>query len=90
MKIAEVVGTVVATAKHPDFDGRRMMICQPLDVTGANEGPPLLAVDTVQAGVGDRVLVMREGNSVRQILGRKRLCIRSAIVGIVDSLDVEA
>ena len=90
MKIAEVVGTVVATAKHPDFDGRRMMICQPQAVTGANEGPTLLAVDTVQAGVGDRVLVMREGNSVRQILGRKRLCIRSAIVGIGDSVDVEA
>ncbi len=90
MKIAEVVGTVVASAKHPDFDGRRMMICQPLDVAGAKEGPTVLAVDTVQAGVGDRVLVLREGNSVRQILGGKRLCIRSAIVGIVDSVDVEA
>lgn len=90
MRIAEVVGTVVATAKHPDFEGSRMMVCQPLDAAGHKEGPAVLAVDTVQAGVGDRVLVLSEGNSVRQIFGRKRLCIRSAIVGIVDSVDVEA
>lgn len=88
MRIAQVVGTVVATAKHPDFDGKTLMVCQPLDSGGDHEGPTILAVDTVQAGVGDRVLLMREGNSVRQIFGRKKMCIRSAIVGVIDSVDV--
>ncbi len=88
MKIAEVVGTVVATAKHPDFDAKKLMICQPLDTAGAKAGPTILAVDTVQSGIGDRVLLMREGNSVRQIFGKKKMCIRSAIVGVIDSVDV--
>ena len=88
MRIAEVIGTVVATEKHPDFHAKALMICQPLDAEGAKDGPTILAVDTVQAGVGDRVLLMREGNSVRQIFGAKKMCIRSAIVGVIDSVDI--
>ena len=89
MRLAEVTGTVVATAKHPDFDGKKLLVCQPLDTEGAKLGPTVLAVDTVQAGVGDRVLLMREGNSIRQIFGRKKMAIRSAIVGIIDSVDID-
>lgn len=88
MKIAEVTGTVVATAKHPDFHGKTLLICQPLDTEGGKAGPTVLAVDTVQAGVGDRVLLMREGNGIRQIFGRKKLCIRSAIVGVIDAVEI--
>ena len=89
MRIADVVGTVVATEKHPDFEGCKLLLCHPLDEDGGRQGPAILAVDRVQAGIGDRVLLLREGNSVRQIFGRKRLCIRSAIVGIIDAVDVE-
>ncbi len=88
MRIAEVVGTVVATSKHPDFIGKTLLVCQPLGTDGKNDGPTVLAVDTVQAGVGDRVLVLREGNSVRQIFDAKKLCIRSAVVGVIDSVDL--
>lgn len=90
MKIAEVIGTVVATEHHPDFDGMTLLLCRPLDATGAPRGAAIVAIDRAQAGIGDRVLLMREGNSIRQILGRKKVAIRSAVVGIIDSVDVEA
>ncbi len=82
MKLCRVIGNVVATAKHPVFEGQRLLVVQPED------GPSFLAVDTVQAGPGDTVLVMREGNGVRQILGMgSQVPIRSLIVGIVDDVD---
>ena len=89
MKLARVLGTVVATEKHPDFHGLKLLVCQPLDEAGLPAGSSGVAVDTVQAGVGDHVLVMKEGNSVRQIFGKSKLCIRSAVVGVVDAVDTE-
>ena len=101
MLLAEVVGTVVMTVKHPAFDGEKLLAVQPVDEHGAKNGVVILAVDRAQAGVGDRVLVMREGNGVRQIVGREQgkgvdeavkmeWPVRSMIVGIVDSVDVDA
>ena len=89
MKICRVLGTVVATAKHPAFHAHKLLVVQPLDEEQAPAGPSYLAVDVVQAGVGDLVLVMSEGNGVRQILKQKDLPIRSLIVGIVDSVEIE-
>jgi ethanolamine utilization protein EutN len=84
-----VEGTVVATAHHPSFDGRKLLIVQPLDDRGAVAGESFLAVDTVQAGVGDVVLVNAEGNGTRQILKMGPIVpIRSLIVGIVDRVSV--
>jgi microcompartment protein CcmK/EutM len=83
--LARVCGNVVATARHPSFDGRKLLIVQPLDEKGAEVGDSFLAVDMVQAGPGDTVLVNREGNGNRQILGMGPIVpIRSLIVGIVD------
>ena len=90
MKLARVVGTVVATARHPDFDGHKLLVCQPEDEHGEPMGTSVLAIDRVQAGIGDHVLVMKEGSSVRFLLGKEKLGIRSAIVGIVDHVDVPA
>jgi ethanolamine utilization protein EutN len=87
MTLGEVIGTVTSTAKHPSYVGHKLMVVQPISKTGKPVGNIILAVDTVQAGVHDRVLVMREGNGVRQILGGKTLPIRSLIVGIVDQVD---
>jgi ethanolamine utilization protein EutN len=88
MTLARVEGTVVATAKHPSFDGRKLMIVQPLDERGAAQGDAFLAVDMVQAGAGDTVLVNREGNGNRQLLKMgAQVPIRSLIVAIVDSLN---
>ena len=90
MRICRVVGNVVATAKHPSFEGQRLLVVQPEDGDGAAQGSTFLAVDRVQAGPGDRVLVMSEGNGVRQIMNMgPTLPIRSLIVGIVDHCDIQ-
>ena len=90
MVLGKVIGTVVATVKHADFNAHKLYVIQPLDADCRPEGETFLAVDTVQSGVGDTVLVLREGTGVRQILQRERCCIRSLVVGIVDAVDVPA
>ncbi len=88
MTLARVEGTVVATAHHPSFDGKKLLIVQPLDELERPAGESFLAVDMVQAGVGDLVLVNREGNGNRQLLKMGAIVpIRSLIVGIVDAVD---
>jgi ethanolamine utilization protein EutN len=88
MRICRVLGTVVATAKHPTYQGHKVMVVQPVDEKGEPKGSSFVAVDVVQAGKGDLVIVMSEGNGVRQILKQQILPIRSLIVGIVDEVDV--
>ena len=88
MKLCRVKGNVVATVKHPTYQGHKVMIVQPVDARGQDTGDSFVAVDLVQAGPGDRVLVMQEGNGVRQILKIEKLPIRSVIIGIVDQVDL--
>lgn len=87
--LCKVLGTVVATEHHPAFDARKMLVVQPLDEQQKPNGKSFLAVDhSSSAGKGDTVLVLREGNGVRQILGDKTLPIRSLVVGVVDQVTV--
>jgi len=89
MRLCRVVGNVVATVKHPAYAGQKLMIVQPVDEHGADKGSSFLAVDRVQAGPGDKVLVMSEGNGVRQLLDMGDIVpIRSLVVGIVDAVDI--
>ena len=90
MKLCRVIGSMVSTVKHRAFDGHKVLYCQPVDAAGEEAGDPLLAVDRVQAGVGDLVLVNQEGNGSRQLLGTidGKLPIRSVIVGVVDDVHV--
>ena len=91
MKCCRVVGPLWAAAKHPAFAGRTLFVVQPLDERGADAGASFVAIDHVQAGVGDKVLVLTEGNGVRQILKMgAQVPIRSMIVGIVDHVETEA
>jgi ethanolamine utilization protein EutN len=84
-----VVAPMWAAAKHPAFAGRPLFVVQPLDEHGDDAGSSFVAIDHVQAGIGDRVVVLTEGNGVRQILKAGDLVpIRSIIVGIVDSVDI--
>ena len=84
-----MVGPMWATAKHPAYAGRTLFVVQPLDAEGRDVGASFVAVDNVQAGVGDKVLVLTEGTGVRQILKAGDIVpIRSLIVGIVDQVDV--
>ena len=88
MILAKVVGTVVTTISHPHFDGRRLLVVQPLVAEGDAEDGDFIAVDNTQAGIGDTVLVNRDGNGSRQVLNLPDGCIISVIVGIVDEVNV--
>jgi len=89
MILCRVKGNVVATVKHPCFEGHRMMIVQPIDEEGNDVGASFLSCDSVQSGPGDAVLVQQEGNTARQLLGTKDDPFHSVIVGIVDKVTVE-
>ena len=86
MRVCRVIGTVVASAHHPAYDGHKVLLVRPETPDGASAGDAFVAVDRVQAGPNDRVLVLTEGNGVRQILGKDAGPIRSIIVGIVDDI----
>jgi ethanolamine utilization protein EutN len=86
--IAKVVGTVVSTIKHPAYHSYKLQVVQPLHLPGESPDETFIALDTIHAGVGDTVLVMREGNSARQITKIKDAPIISLIVGILDSVDI--
>lgn len=89
MILAVVDGSVVATHKHPHYKGQKILIVQPIDPGGRPVGQPLLALDGVQAGPGDVVLVFDEGGSSRLIVGEpESLTIRTAIGAVVDRIDL--
>jgi microcompartment protein CcmK/EutM len=89
MYIGRVSGTVVATIKNELFEGHKLLLVDKLNLAGEPTPKYDIAVDMVQAGVGDLVLVLDEGNSARQILDREPLgAIRAVIVGIVDEVTV--
>ncbi len=86
MYIGKVIGTVVATVKIDHLDGRKLLLVDQLDLDGSETGGYDIAVDTVQAGPGDTVLVLDEGNGARQVLGLDPGAIRAVIVGVVDQV----
>ena len=90
MKIGRVSGTVVSTFNSPIFDQRRLLLCDLLEEDGNPTGGYLIAVDTVGSGAGEMVLILDEGNSARQVLGRENAPIRAVIVGVVDELDLSS
>ena len=85
MILAKVVGTVVTTISHRDYKNRRLLVVQPLAVQGEKPDDDFIALDNTHAGVGDTVLINREGNGARQVLKNPDACVISVIVGIVDS-----
>jgi len=88
--IAKVIGNVVSTIKHIDYEGKKLLIVQPLDPDGNAKGKTLLAVDTAQAGAGDTVLVLDEGGSARLCVDQPGIeAIRCFIAGIVDEVKKE-
>jgi microcompartment protein CcmK/EutM len=87
MLLARVVGEVVATIKHPHLAGEKLLLVQPVTAAGEAMGRVVIAVDRAQAGPGDHVLVLDEGNGAAQVLRRARGAVRTVIVGIVDSVE---
>lgn len=86
MKLCRVVGSTVATHKHSTFKNQRVLICRPLDLDFAPKGRTILAVDTVDAGAGDVVLVSQEGRTARDHLGDKFAATRTMILAVVDEV----
>ena len=89
MILGKVIGTVVTTMSHRDYKNRRLLVIQPLGLEGAPPDDAFMALDNSHAGVGDTVLVNREGNGARQVLKNPDACVISVIVGIVDSTFIE-
>ncbi len=91
MIIAKVIGNVVATQKNERYAGGRVVLCQPLTPEGTETGLALLALDSVDAGIGDTVLVVQEGwGASTAATGEQGAAIDSAIVGVVDRIDLLA
>jgi len=87
MILAKVVGTVVATRKDERLVGSKMLVARPIDPTGKFEGNYLIALDTVDAGAGETVLIV-SGSSARMASGLKDCPVDAAIVGVVDHVDI--
>ncbi len=90
MIIARVIGEVVATQKHASHEGRKVLAVQPLTLEGQNRGDPVLALDWVDAGVGDQVLVVSEGWSAMTSVDRPTSPIDMAVVAVIDSVELVA
>ncbi|HAJ32362.1 MAG TPA: hypothetical protein DCK79_03190 [Candidatus Atribacteria bacterium] len=86
MILGKVIGNVVSTIKLPIYQGYKILIVQPVNDKEEPQGESVLALDTVQAGVGDTVLVIDEGNSSRLIMNNSTAPVRTMIVGIVDAI----
>ncbi len=98
MILCKVTGTVTMTVKHPAYQGEKLLAVEALDENQAPSGQSILAIDRAQAGIGDTVLVLREGSGIRQIIGRDHgvpvseavtrddLPVRSMIVAVVDEV----
>lgn len=89
MIIAKVVGTVVTTISTPSFKKRRLLVVHPLSFDQNDKEGDFIALDNSQAGIGDTVLVLREGSGARQVLNDKNACVISVIIGIIDSVMIE-
>ena len=88
MFLADVIGTVVSTEQIPILAGRKLLALRPVDPDGTPRGKTRIGIDVVGAGVGDRVLVIDEGNSARGLLGDPEGAVKTVVVGFVDEVEV--
>jgi microcompartment protein CcmK/EutM len=87
MTLGRVVGAIHSTVNHPFYEARKLLVVERIRPDGSAAGGYLIAVDTVDAGPGDPVLVLDEGNGARQVLASANGPVRSVIVGIVDRVE---
>lgn len=89
MFLAEVLGTVVSPVQHPVLEGERLLLLRVLLPDGRPAGKTRIAIDRARAGVGERVLVVDEGNSGRQLVARPDAPVKTVVVGVVDYVELE-
>ena len=88
MLIGRVIGEVVATQKHPSHEGRKVLVVQPLNLDGTNRGDAVLALDAIDAGVGDRILLATDGWAASSAVGRPQTPIDMAVIGYIDEIEL--
>jgi microcompartment protein CcmK/EutM len=88
MLIARVIGELVATTKHPSHEGRKVLLVQPLNLDGTDRGDAVVALDAVDAGIGDKVLLATEGFSAMTSVGRPNSPIDMAVIGFIDHIEL--
>ena len=88
MLIGRVIGEVVATHKHASHEGRKVLVVQPLNLDGTDRGDAVLALDAVDAGVGDRILLATDGWAASSATGRPQSPIDMAVIGFIDEIEV--
>ena len=88
MFLADVIGTVVSPVQIPILDGEKLLLLRPVGPSGKATGKTRIGIDRAQAGVGDRVLVLDEGNSARQILEDPQGAVKTVVVGVVDYVEL--
>lgn len=89
MMIGRVIGDVVATHKHASHEGRKALLVQPLELDGSNRGAAVIALDAVDAGTGDLVLLTMEGYSAMTAVERPNSPIDMAVIGVLDLVEIE-
>lgn len=90
MILGQVIGTVVAPVAIPNLRGQTLLLVRPVTPDGRPSGRTRVAIDRAQAGVGDRVLVLEEGNGARQIFGDPQGAVKTVVVGVVDYVETDA
>ncbi|HEV3331780.1 MAG TPA: EutN/CcmL family microcompartment protein [Bryobacteraceae bacterium] len=88
MLIARVIGELVATQKHTSHEGRKILLVQPLNLDGSDRGDAVVALDAVDAGVGDRVLLSTDGYAASTSVGRPQSPIDMAVIGFIDAIEI--
>ena len=88
MLIGRVIGELVATHKHPSHEGRKVLLVQPLNLDGSDRGDAMLALDAVDAGIGDRILLATDGWAASSATGRPQSPIDMAVIGFIDQIEV--
>ena len=88
MFLADVIGTVVSPVQHPVLENQRLLLLRPVDPLGMAKGATRIGIDRVDAGVGDRVLVIDEGNSGRQALDAPNAPVKTVVIGVVDYVEL--
>jgi ethanolamine utilization protein EutN len=86
VEIGVVIGNLVSTIKHSAYNGCKLLLVENVDLDLTPTGSTTVVVDSVDAGIGDVVLVAREGRAAADVLGQKQIPVRSVIVGIIDSM----
>ncbi|TLY30898.1 MAG: hypothetical protein E6K56_06215 [Ignavibacteria bacterium] len=89
MTLCKVIGTIVSTQKNEHLKTYKILVVQPIDLEGKSIGRDILALDSVDAGVGDTVLIVQEGQAAIQVLKNKKVPVHSVVVAVVDGFEVE-